>query len=194
MAKKAQNKSRKLEGRTIASSLRRFRYDAGGRKPLTQYPLCPITVVVLESTKEEIEALSQKFIDPINLKPYGIAALCRVLLHCQLHLIDAAPRLELIDSESSQGLPGRPGFKEKTKRIQLLIPKHIVDRVNDRVIALNDTLIGTATALRWLIMRSLKETNLYTLYEHIPTHDMATIIKEKLTVDTLIARYQKNKK
>lgn len=187
---KAKKASKKKVGRTIADSDRRFLYDAGGRKPLTQYPLVPITVTFPEQAKLDIAALSETFIDPVRLKPYGVAAVCRVMIAEQEKEIDRAPREELIAyAADNAGSPGRNNLSEKISRLALLIPKHLIERINDRVLALNEPLVGTATVVRWLIIRGLKLVSPSALYTHIPTADMAYIIRNKWTIADILKAY-----
>lgn len=193
MAKKAASKKgkRKKPGRTIADSKRRFKYDAGGRQPLSEFPLCPITVAITATTKQALKKTSDLFIDPGKIKPYGIAAVARVLMQIHIEAVDSAPREELVKFfRQTKGTPGRSGFRDEYERVQLLIPKHLVDLINNRVLELNDPEVGTATVIRWLLVKGLEETSHYQLYEHIPRADTEMMEKENLTVDALIERFQ----
>jgi len=183
--------SRKKPGRTIADSNRRFTYDAGGRKPLTQFPLVPITVTFPADVREKVYGLSEQFIDPLRLKPYGIAAVCRVLLAEQELEIQRADTATLLAyAKDNEGSPGRSHLAEKIVRIGLLVPKHIIEKINERVIELDEPLIGTATIIRWLIMRGMVHVRPNQLYAHIPPDDMSFMIRNGLTVDHVIRQYR----
>lgn len=173
-------------------SNRRFLYDAGGTKPLTQFPLVPVTVVLPLEVHGALKELSDRFIDPNRNKPYGVGAVARILIAITIASAASAPKEELLEYfKGAGGVSGRPTLSEKTKRIALLIPKPLVDRMNARVEDLDEPLIGTATVIRWLIGKGIKRVQYYQLYEHIPTADMAFMIKEKLTIDTVIERFQR---
>lgn len=194
MAIKQQMKlgNRKKPGRTIAvSSADRLDFEAAGLKPLTQFPMVPITVSFPEDFKVKISLLSNKFIDPLRMKPYGIAAVCRVLVAEQELIIDRIPFDELMAyaKRKSPG-PGRKQLAEKVVRISLLIPKPMIDRINDRVMALNEPLIGTATVIRWLIQNGVATIPYERLYSHIPSDDMAYMLRNDLSPSKLVKKYQ----
>lgn len=182
----------KIVGRTMIDTSRRHNADQGGRNPLTSYPLVPVGCVMPLGLLKALRERSDQFINPLNYKPYGITALCRIL--CQIMITDIdkyydGDILTYLDNRE-ESTSGRASVGHDPKKISLLIPKPIVERVNERVVFFNNSLIGTSSVLRFMIFKGLKKAKIEDLYEHVPAKHLSIMVSKHLTIADLQKRFK----
>jgi hypothetical protein len=175
---------------------KRPRYDEGGRHPLTRDKMIPTVVCIDWPLWEEIEKRVNEFINPMTLKPYGISALCRVLVSQGIELLESIKRDDLLDyvPDAPKGSTGRfPLSDEGQVKLSVALRSEDVVKINQYVDHFNSSLIGTTTIVRLLIRMRLQTFNIGELYKHIPERHKDHMLEASLTIKDLQSRWSRRK-
>lgn len=176
---------------------RRPAYDEGGWRPLTHKAMTPVSIVTDWALWERIDERVQEYINPMTLKPYGISALCRLLINKGISLVPRLTKDDLLDyiPDAPKGDSGRiPLSNEGTIRLSVAIVKDHVEAVNKRVEELDHPLVGTTSILRFLIRKMLDEMDITEMYKYIPQKHKDHMIEAGMTIKALQDMYQKRQK
>jgi hypothetical protein len=133
----------------------------------------------------------------MSLKPYGISALCRLLINNGVTLVPKITKNELLDyiPDAPKGDTGRvPLSNEGTIRLSVAIVTEHIEAVNRRVEELDHPLIGTTSILRFLIRKMLDECDIVEMYRYIPQKHKDHMIEAGMTIKALQLTYQQRKK
>jgi hypothetical protein len=196
MVKKKSIKPKKRQ-KDLVNETRRHTYDAGARRPLTEYKLVPISVVMPVSMIKELAERGQEFINPRTMKPYGRTALARICIFAMLrnlHRISENRLLEYLDFRDEVRVGRTRLSDEEQKRIPLLIPQDHVTLINDIAERFASPLIGTTTIVRYCIHTALKKLTSSDFYKHLPDGDKIYMFEQGLTIKALIAHGKTKKK
>lgn len=179
----------------MVDSTRRHEADEGGRNPLTEFPLVPIACVISDDLLTKLRDKSETFISPSSLKPYGVTALCRIIVQDKIELLDRYYEMDFLSylGNRTENVSGRASIGAIARKASLLIPKPLIDRINKKVEAFNNPLIGTSTILRFLIEKGLEKCRTEDLYKYIPPKHMTIMVTKELTISDLQAQYRRTK-
>lgn len=172
-------------------------YDSGGRHPMTEVSMVPLVVVCDWTLWECIEQHVSEFINPMTQKPYGISALCRIVVNQQVSLIDRYTANDLLDylPKSSKGSVGRFALSEEgSVKLAIALRKADIDQINKRVVELDHSLIGTTTIVRFLLRKGMESFDLTEFYTHIPDRHKNWMLQRSITIKDLQDKYRKSEK
>ena len=188
---RTKNSKSKIVGTSIVDATRRHNADGGGRNPLTSFPLVPVGCIMSREMIDALKDISELFINPTNYKPYGVASLTRIMLQMMIETIDRYYEMDYLNYiESRPSALGRASVGEGAKKMSLLIPMPIVQRLNERVLAFNNPLIGTSSVLRFLLEKGIKKLKLDDFYNYVPEKHVRLMATKRLTIKDLQKRYQ----
>lgn len=147
-------------------------YDSGGRAPLSKEPVRRVTVSIDEKLLSDLEKVSEKFINPSTLKPYGISAIARYCLLIGIETIDSVKEVDLLyyieNPDKPKGRVGRRSVSKEKVRITLLVPLTTIKKINKHLATLESDIIGTTTYIRFFMKKYLKSVTISNLYESMP--------------------------
>jgi hypothetical protein len=172
-------------------------YAEGGRRPLTEKKVVPVTVAFDASLFHEIKTLSEKFINPSTLKPYGVSSVARICLEIGIKNLDGATEEDLLYyvPGSKKGTAGRFPIESSTK-VTVLVQKEHIESINRYLstLKMQSKIIGTTTVIRWIIRETIGDVRIKDLYDHIPQSHLDLMQRENLTFRKLLDRYLNSKK
>ena len=172
-------------------------YDEGGRHPLTEVSMVPTVVVCDWPLWLLIEECVNQFISPMTQKPYGISALCRVIVSEQVSLIDRYTAADFLDyvPKGSKGSTGRYAVSDDgSVKMAIALRKTDIDLINKRVLELDHNLIGTTTIVRLLLRKGMTTFDIGRMYTHIPDRHKNYMLERQIKIKELQDRYRKSEK
>jgi transcriptional regulator of met regulon len=147
-------------------------YDQGGRRPLTEKKLVPVTLAIDASLYDEIETVAAKFINPKTLKSYGVSSVARITVELNLKLLKSMTEENLlyyVPPGEKKGAVGRFPLEDAVK-VTLLIKREHVECINAALKKLKkkSRILGTTTVIRWILRERIGDVRLTDLYDYIP--------------------------
>lgn len=176
---------------------RRAAYDQGGRHPLTRERIVPIVVIVDWPLWEEIDEAVNDFINPVTRKPYGISAVCRILVKFGIMQIDRLTARDILDyiPVTAKGSTGRnPLSDEGQVKLSIALRQEDILAINKQVSRINHALVGTTSIVRWILRDQLKNFEVGKLYLTIPEKHKNHMLELGLTIKDLQSQWRKRRK
>lgn len=159
---------------------------------MTEEPIRRVTITIDQDLMDDIEALSEKFISPSTLKPYGKSAVVRACLMIGLKNLNQVTEEQLLYyvRDVPKGSVGRQSVGRKVVRTTLLIPLKVIQKVNAHRNKQKQSIIGTTTYIRLFIRENLYDLTVKALYETIPDKHRELMAENGWTPRKLLDIYQ----
>lgn len=161
---------------------------------MTKHKLVPMTVAVDLNLYEDIKSLSERFINPKSLKPYGISSVVRVIVDIgltSLHELSDTSLLEYV-SDGPKGGVGRWPLSQDVVKMSVLLPREHVLKINSMIDDSLSKIVGTTTVIRFIVATYIGEVKESDLYTRIPESHKQHMIESNLSPAKLRAAYRKS--